>query len=72
MENKIRYFRFMNNEMTQADLAEKVGVTRQTIIAIEKGAFNPSVKLALKMAKLFRVKVDEIFALEEKDEREKP
>lgn len=67
MENKIRYFRFMNKEMTQAELASRTGVTRQTIIAIEKGAFNPSVKLALKMAKAFGVSVEEIFTLDEKD-----
>jgi putative transcriptional regulator len=67
MENKIRYFRFMNQEMTQADLAERVGVTRQTIIAIEKGVFNPSVKLALKLSQVFGVTVEEIFKLNEKD-----
>jgi len=67
MENKIRYFRFMNKEMTQQELADWVGVARQTIIAIEKGAFNPSVKLALKMAKIFGVTVEEIFALDAND-----
>ncbi len=67
MENKLRYFRFMNKEMTQAELAEKAGVTRQTILAIEKGAFNPSVRLALKMAKVFGVSVEELFTLDEKD-----
>jgi len=67
MENKIRYFRFMHREMTQQELAEKVGVTRQTIIAIEKGVFNPSVKLALKMAKIFGVSVEEIFSLNDAD-----
>jgi len=67
MENKLRYFRFMNKEMTQAELAEKVGVTRQTILAIEKGAFNPSIRLALKMAKVFGVSVEELFRLDEKD-----
>ncbi|MFZ5519560.1 MAG: helix-turn-helix transcriptional regulator [Candidatus Zhuqueibacterota bacterium] len=67
MENKIRYFRFMHQEMTQQELADKVGVTRQTIIAIEKGVFNPSVKLALKMAKVFGVNVEEIFSLNDAD-----
>jgi putative transcriptional regulator len=67
MENKIRYYRFMNQEMTQADLAERAGVTRQTIIAIEKGTFNPSIKLALKMARIFGVAVEDVFKLEEKD-----
>jgi putative transcriptional regulator len=67
MENKIRYYRFMNGEMTQADLADRAGVSRQTIIAIEKGAFNPSVKLALKLAKIFAVRVEELFMLDERD-----
>jgi len=67
MQNKIRYFRFMNQEMTQQELAQRIGVTRQTIIAIEKGAFNPSVKLALKIARLFGVKVEDIFTLETTD-----
>lgn len=67
MQNKVRYFRFMNQEMTQQGLAEKAGVTRQTIIAIEKGDFNPSVKLALKFARIFGTPVETIFMLEEND-----
>jgi putative transcriptional regulator len=67
MENKVRYYRFMNNEMTQQEVADKAGVARQTIIAIEKGAFNPSVKLALKLARIFSATVEEIFALNEND-----
>lgn len=67
MKNKIRYFRFLQNEMTQQQLAQKVGVTRQTIIAIEKGSFNPSVKLALKIAKVFSLSVEELFELEMND-----
>ena len=54
----------MNGEMTQQELADKVGVTRQTIYAIETGKFNPSVKLALQIAKTFQVSVEEIFYLE--------
>lgn len=57
----------MNQEMTQQELASRVDVTRQTIIAIEKGAFNPSVKLALKMAKVFGVAVEDIFTLDAND-----
>jgi len=53
--------------MTQQEVADKAGVARQTIIAIEKGAFNPSVKLALKLARIFGVTVEEIFALNEND-----
>ncbi len=67
MENKIRYYRFMNHEMTQHELADQVNVTRQTILAIEKGVFNPSVKLALKIAKVFGVSVEEVFTLDQTD-----
>lgn len=54
----------MNGEMTQQELADRVGVTRQTIYAIENGKFNPSVKLALLIAKTFQVNVENIFYLE--------
>ena len=64
LKNKLRTLRFMNGEMTQQELADKVGVTRQTIYAIETGKFNPSVKLALQIAKTFQVSVEEIFYLE--------
>ena len=67
MQNKIRYHRFIAGEMTQQQLASRVGVTRQTIIAVEKGEFNPSVRLALKMAKVFQVQVEELFNLEASD-----
>ena len=53
LKNNLKSFRFHNDNMTQEILAEKLEVSRQTIIAIEKGKFNPSVKLALKMAHLF-------------------
>lgn len=48
---------------TQEELAEKAGVTRQTIIAIEKGNYTPSVALALKLAKIFKVSVEDLFKL---------
>jgi len=67
MQNKIRYYRFLKDEITQQDLAARAGVTRQTIIAVEKGTFNPSVKLALKLASILEVKVEELFNLEESD-----
>ena len=67
MRNKVRHHRFTSGEMTQQDLATRTGVTRQTIIAIEKGEFNPSVRLALKMAAVFQVPVEELFSLEEND-----
>jgi len=56
----------MNGELTQQEVADKLSVSRQTIHSIEKGKFNPSVKLALKMADLFNVNVKEIFYLEDK------
>ncbi len=71
MINTIRYYRHINGQMTQQQLAERVGVTRQTIIAIEKGAFNPSVKLALKIAAVFGITVEKLFQLES-DETPKP
>jgi putative transcriptional regulator len=67
MKNKIRHYRFLNDSMTQQQLAEAVNVTRQTIIAVEKGSFNPSVRLALKIAHTLQTEVEELFELEEKD-----
>lgn len=69
LKNKLRRFRFDNNEMTQQNLADSVGVSRQTIFLIEKGNYNPSVFLALKIANLFNSTVEEIFQIEE-DENE--
>lgn len=66
MTNTIRVERARHN-MTQADLAEKVKVSRQTINSIEIGKFVPSTVLALKIARVFNVPMDEIFKLEEKD-----
>ena len=66
LKNKLKQFRFMNGELTQQELAEKVSVSRQTIIAIEKSKFNPSMRLALLIARVFKVNVEEIFYLEEK------
>ncbi len=65
LKNKLPYFRFMNNGMTQQELAEILGITRQTVLAIEKGKFNPSARLALQIARVFKVSVEEIFYLEE-------
>ena len=59
--NTIRRCRFDHNEMSQEDLANAVGVTRQTIHSIEKGKFVPSALLALKLAKFFNKKVEDIF-----------
>jgi len=67
MNNKVRRFRLLDEELTQQELADRAGVTRQTIIAVEKGIFNPSVKLALKLAKILKTPVEELFMLESTD-----
>lgn len=59
--NNIRSLRFHAGEMTQADLAEKVGVTRQTINAIEAAKYSPSLELAFKIADVFGVGLEEVF-----------
>ena len=63
MKNKIKVQRAMH-DMTQADLAEKIGVSRQTINAMEKNKYVPSTVLALKIAQLFKTPLEEIFFLE--------
>jgi putative transcriptional regulator len=65
LKNKIRILRFHHDEMTQKDLAEKVGVTRQTIIAIEMGKYSPSLELAFQIALVFNVPLNEVFSYEE-------
>jgi len=59
--NEIRSLRFANGEMTQAQLAERIGVTRQTVIAIEQGRYSPSLEMAFQIARVFRVPLDEVF-----------
>lgn len=59
--NHLRKFRFEHNEITQQELANAVGVTRLTIHSIENGKFNPSALLALKIARFFKVKFEDIF-----------
>ena len=59
--NDIRQLRFANREMTQAELDERVGVTRQTIIAIEQGRYSPSLEMAFQIADALRVKLDDVF-----------
>ena len=59
--NKIRRLRFNNGELTQQALADKVGVTRQTIIAIESGKYLPSLPLAFKLAREFGLGVEDVF-----------
>lgn len=59
--NDIRTLRFKHGEMTQAELAERVGVTRQTVIAIEQGRYSPSLEMAFQIARAFGVPLDEVF-----------
>lgn len=66
MKNKLKVYRAMY-DMTQEDLANKIGVSRQTINYIEKGKYSPSVVLALKIAKIFNCKVEDLFILERED-----
>jgi putative transcriptional regulator len=64
LSNNIRRLRFEAGEMTQQTLADKVGVTRQTIIATEQGRYAPSLPLAIKIARVFGKTVEEVFQLE--------
>lgn len=62
--NNIRKLRFEHDEMTQQQLANQVGVTRQTIVAIEKGNYSPSLELAFRIALTFNVPLEEVFFIE--------
>ena len=61
VSNSIRALRFAHGEMTQAQLAERVGVTRQTIIAIEQGRYSPSLEMAFQIARVFAASLEEVF-----------
>lgn len=63
--NHVRKLRFNSNEMTQQQLADKAGVTRQTIVAIEKGNYSPSLELAFRIALAFDVPIEQVFYLED-------
>ena len=66
LNNKVRRLRFENGEMTQQQLAGRVGVTRQTIIAIEAGKYAPSLPLAFRIARTFGVQIENVFQLNTK------
>ena len=68
IRNNIRKLRFHHNEMTQEQLAEKVGVTRQTIIAIENAKYSPSLELAFRIALVFGLPLGEVFSYTSEDE----
>jgi putative transcriptional regulator len=68
IHNDIRKLRFFHDEMTQQQLAEKVGVTRQTIIAMEQEKYSPSLELAFRIALVFGVPLEEVFSYDSEDE----
>ncbi|MGW0591851.1 helix-turn-helix transcriptional regulator [Streptosporangium sp. NPDC002607] len=59
--NTIRALRFAHGEMTQAELADRIGVTRQTVIAIEQARYSPSLEMAFQIARVFDVSLDDVF-----------
>lgn len=67
MKTHLKRFRFERGDLSQQELADMVGVSRQTIVAIERGNYSPSVKLALLLAKKLQTTVEELFELEEGD-----
>jgi putative transcriptional regulator len=67
MKTNLRKYRFEHGDLSQQQLADMVKVSRQTIVAVERGDYNLSVKLALLLAHKFRTTVDELFQLEDKD-----
>lgn len=68
INNNIRTLRFFHDEMTQQLLAEQAGVTRQTIIAIEKGKYSPSLELGFRIALVFEKPLEEVFSYDLEDE----
>lgn len=69
IQNKIRYYRFMNDVMTQQELADRIGVSRQTIITIENEKYSPSLELAFRIAEVFDVGITDIFIYKNGEER---
>lgn len=65
INNNIRKLRFEHNEMTQQQLADLAGVTRQTIVAVEKGKYSPSLELAFKIARVFGTPLESVFSYDE-------
>jgi len=70
VRTKLKVYRAMH-DLTQEDLAKEIGITRQTIIAIEKGKYNPSLELAFKIAHYFKVKIEDVFFYDQNDEKTK-
>jgi putative transcriptional regulator len=66
MKNNLRVYRALTN-MTQAELSEKIGVSRQTIICIEREKFDPSLELAFKISRFFKVRIEDVFLFDPKE-----
>ena len=67
MTNQIRALRFAADGMTQAELADRLGVTRQTVIAVEQGKYSPTLEMAFQIARVFGVPLDDVFGYPEGD-----
>ncbi len=67
--NRIRDLRATHGDMTQAELARRIGVTRQTVIAIEQGRYSPSLEVAFQIARVFGVPLDDVFAYPHEEPR---
>jgi len=68
INNNIRKLRFHANEMTQQELADKTGVTRQTIVAIENGKYSPTLELAFRISRVFQTPLEEVFSFKTEEE----
>ena len=64
VRNRIRELRFLAGEMTQQALAERIGVTRQTVVAVEKEKYSPSLEVAFRIAAVFDVSIDDVFTFD--------
>ncbi|MDD8057780.1 MULTISPECIES: helix-turn-helix transcriptional regulator [Shewanella] len=62
ISNSIRTLRFLHNEMTQKQLADLIGVTRQTVMAIESNKYSPTLEVAFKIAEVFNLPIDQVFS----------
>jgi putative transcriptional regulator len=71
IQNKVRTLRFFRDEMTQQELADEVGVTRQTLASIESGKYSPTLELAFRIAKVFDVTLDEVFTYDSSKDKYK-
>jgi putative transcriptional regulator len=72
INNNIRRLRFFADEMTQQQLADRTGVTRQTIVAIENGKYSPTLELAFRIARVFNSPLEEVFSFNSEDDSNEP